>query len=139
MEKARDAERWWEESSKGATEVGAMHDGGGGARRLTVRGWSGAARTGPGRTATGPGVAARRERQGGGTTWLLVRVRKRREEVDTHGLNPLILSGQDTTAEIELFSAAVSGAAKNKLIFGGQIEPLKVSGYFWRLRSDRRK
>jgi hypothetical protein len=84
-------------------------------------------------------VAARRERQGGGTTWLLVRVRKRREEVDTHGLNPLILSGQDTTAEIELFSAAVSGAAKNKLIFGGQIEPLKVSGYFWRLRSDRRK
>jgi hypothetical protein len=114
--------------------------GGGGARWPTGRGRSGAARTGPRRTATGPGVAARRERQGGGTMWLLVRVRGRREEASTHGLNPLILSGQGTAAENkELFSAAVSGATENKLIFGGQIELLKVSGYFWRLRPDRRK
>jgi hypothetical protein len=77
---------------------------------------------------------------GGGATWLLVRVRGRREEAGTHGLNPLIFSGQGTAAENkELFSVAVLGAVENKLIFGGQIQPLKVSGYFRRLRPDRRK
>ena len=66
--------------------------------------------------------------------------RRKREEADTHGINPLIFGGQGTTAENKkLFSAAVSEAAENKLSFGGQIQPPKVSGYFRRLRPGRRK
>jgi hypothetical protein len=60
------------------------------------------------------------------TRMAAVQVRGKREEADTHGLNPLIFSGQGTTTE-------------NKLIFGGQIQPPKVSGYFRRLRPGRRK
>jgi hypothetical protein len=41
--------------------------------------------------------------------------------------------------KIRLFSAAVSVAAENNLIFGGHVKPPKIAAKFWRLGMGRRK
>jgi hypothetical protein len=91
-----------------------------------------------GRRAVGASSAGGQARSSGGG-WF-GRRRKNREERVSTVFKSLIFGGFcHWPPKIRLFSATVSEAAENRLIFGGHVRPPKIAAYFRRLGRDRRK